>query len=453
MNQMVTNQSYGDILVNEPIYFGLDQKGEPLYVSLSDLSNPHMCICGKSGSGKTHIMCNIIDAMVGRGITYHIIGFHADFSYEDFVKRGATKNITPQKHNHFRFQYSNSDLSLNPFSFNSEPDNGGVVSAVKQILSVVQLFHKSLGEKQTGYLERCLFQVYADKGFLQEDITSWTNQRTSTLPDFNDLLDLLDSIYSNLSTSLNESIYTNIRSLKSKIESNKSALANPELSTARHESIRDEYKSNIKHIHILMDKLIDQDSLGIRGSAFYSDWDRNTVNSLRDVINRMIQSTLFTGEPVIPKEGTVNFYDISKLDPKDQETLSYILFNKIYNKAVYDCGSNINPEFPSSYIVADEGRYIASAAKSPMSPVNMIMGGARKFGLGLAVGIQGAHQMSKDMSDNFALKIVVKSDESSESEVRKAFGLSGSMMKKLIPKKNMWINDGINIKLVDAFKQ
>lgn len=441
------------IPIDEPIYLGLDSQGQPVYVALADLSNPHMCICGKSGSGKTHILCHIIDAMVGRGLTFHIIGFHADFSYDDFVKRGATRNISPDKHNHFKFQYSNSDLSLNPFSFSREPDNGGIVSAIKQIVNVVQLFHKSLGEKQTGYLERCLMEVYNNKGFTQEDMSTWANQKFSTLPDFNDLLDMLDSIYSNLSSELNESVYTNIRSLKRKIYNNREAMADVDSSLLRLERVREEYKENIKALHQLLDRLIEQDSLGIRGSAFYSDWDRNTVNSLRDVINRMIQSTLFTGAPAIPEEGKINFYDISKLDTKDKETLTYILFNKIYNKAVIDCGDNINPLFPSTYIVADEGRYIASSAKSPTSPVNEIMGGARKFGLGLAVGIQGAHQMSKDMSDNFALKIVVKSDESSESEVRKAFGLNGSLMKKLIAKKNMWVNDGRGLKLVEAFKE
>ena len=60
--------------------------------------------------------------------------------------------------------------------------------------------------------------------------------------------------------------------------------------------------------------------------------------------------------------------------------------------------------------------------------------------------------MSKDMSDNFALKFVVQSDESSEAENKKAFGLNASQMRKLKPRLNAWINTGKKVALVETWK-
>ena len=453
--------SFAQVSVNTPFSLGKDSQGEDVTFQLSQLPNPHVVFCGKSGSGKTFNIVNLIDNLVMQGLTFHVLGFHADFAYEDFAKRNATRCVTPETINHMKFQYSNSDISLNPFSFDPHPDHGGIVNAVKSVVNVVQLSYKKLGEKQQGYLEKTLMEIYEQKGFVQEDQSTWGKQtmisendgkRVSSLPTLEDLLVELDLIYSNLTTELNESLYTNIRKLRHKVEKSKSRMNDPDVSAAAADKARDAYKIEIEHLDGLFKKLVEQDSLGLRGTAYYSEWDKNTVNSLRDIINRMILSTLYTGRAAQPLKGHINFYDISKLQPKDQETITYILLNKIYNKAVIDTGDDLNPDFPSSYVVADEGRYIGAAAKNPMSPVNLMMGGARKFGLGLMVGIQGAHQMSKDMSDNFALKFVVDSDISSDSEMRKSFGLSSNMMRKLVPKKNAWISIGSKMTLTDTWK-
>jgi hypothetical protein len=446
------HSNYGQIPVGTPFSIGKKSNGEDLQYSLSDVSNPHMVFCGMSGSGKTHNILNMIDFMIGQGLTFHVLGFHPDFAYSDFYKRGATRYTDSSRINHLKFQYSNSQISLNPFSFDPDKDHGGVVSAVKNMVTVLRLFHKSLGERQEMLLEMCIFEVYRTKGFIQEDDKTWSLSNQVNLPTLYDLLDLLEHIESHLSTELNDSLYHNIYKLRKKVERTKTVMNDPESSSKRASIARDEYKHEVDALKNLFSKLIDQDCLGTREGEFYSGFKKDNVAALKGIVQRMIRSSLFTGVVATPKRGYINFYDISKLHPKDQEVMTFIILTKIYNQAIVQTGEHLNPEYPTTYVVAYEGRYIQSAAKDPMGPVNMIMGGARKYGLGLMVGIQGAHQLSKDMSDNFATKFVVKSDDSSEAELRKFFALSGGDMRKLVAKKNAWVNFGDRPVLIESFK-
>lgn len=446
------NESTSIYPLDAPFSLGKLKDGSDLNFSLKDLANPHISFIGRSGSGKTFNICQMINQFCARGITHHIIGFHPDFDYASFEERDAISHIPSDKFLHFKFQLSNSEWSINPFIFNPAPDQGGIENAVRDIIKVFELNYKSLGDVQKGYLEQILLQVYKDKGFDPHDPTTWRHQENA--PTLYDLKEEVDFILAQLRSELNESIIHNIRALKKEVTSKRSTLTNPDLNLSidKIKSLEEEYKHSLDALSELTRKLASQLALDARGTQYFSEWNVEPVNRLGEIVDRMIRSRLYTGNPLKTKQGCINYYDLSALRPKEQETITFILLRLIYLKSMIKNRHNLNPDCPDTYIVIDEGRYISKMAKDPVSPVNEILGGSRKFGLGLMVGLQGATQMNKDMSDNIAMKFVVKCDESANNEAKKYFNLSPSEMSKLIAKQNAWIKFADRPQLVDTFR-
>ena len=178
---------------------------------------------------------------------------------------------------------------------------------------------------------------------------------------------------------------------------------------------------------------------------FYQGWKTDTLDSLADTIRSMVESSLFTrgvDDPQLvkgPRKGKINVYRLSNLSYVHQKTMIHILLTRIYNASMRMC-KQLNPETPDTYLVLDEGRYAKEAAKNPMSPLNVIMGGSRKFGLGAIIGVQGPEQISNDMAQNFATKFILACAEAGYADAKKYFNLPPARMKKITPKKDALVS-------------
>lgn len=421
---------------------GRKENGEYAYLDFRTAANPHMLFNGKSGSGKSFRIRHTMDALHGLGITHHVIEFHPDFEYEFFQRDGAINNITPDAIQHFDFQYATGNAAINPLKMiDVSPDSGGVYSVSMEVVEAVKLWSPSMGTKQASYLNRLLHDVFAARGIHAEEPSTWSLARHSS-PDFTDVQSLLKSIINAKRTGLKNSIFLEIESLRKSAmkqaeKVREGSFDNDQLETETNDL--EEKKNQLKDSAIeMIDMMVD----GKESGNYYSDWDMSTLISLAGIIDDMVTSGLFTRSAIAPKRGKINVYRISKLNPTHQKVMTYLLLKRLYVTSMLTC-RDLNPALPNTYIVADEGRYVQEAARHPLSPLNLIFGGSRKFGLGMLVGTQGPHQLSKDMSDNFAIKFVLHSDESAHADAKKNFNLTASQMRALKPKTNAWFfNDG-----------
>lgn len=420
---------------------GRSETGELQYVDYSKVSNPHMLFDGQSGTGKSYRIRHTMDELHGMHMTQHVIEFHPDFGYENFASDGAIANITPDSICHFDFQYATGNASINPLKMiDTNPDSGGVYSVSQDVVEAVKIWAPSMGPKQQGYLNRILHDVYAQKGIIANDTSTWHQARHNS-PDFIDIQKYIRQILRAKRTGLSTSVFTEIDKLRKQAERQSRKV--------RSENIDSDFKDIedndlVEKINQLKDKtsqMIDQLVEGKDTSQYYSDWDISTLNSLADIVDSIVASGLFTRTAIAPQARKINVYRISKLSPTHQRVMTYLLLKRLYVTSMLTC-KQLNPRVPTTYITADEGRYVQDAAAHPMSPMNLIFGGSRKFGMGMLVGVQGPHQLSKDMSDNFATKFILKSDVSADADAKKYFNLNKSQMAALIPKHNAWFLTG-----------
>lgn len=432
--------------VNDPIDIGLGLKGRKSLL-LQEMSNPHILMAGKSGSGKSHTIKNLVAQLNDRGLTIHILELHPDYSPDEFKKTVVDSSISlnNSRFNYMNFDYVEGDASINPLQFNPSPQSGGVYMAIQDFIDIVRLFNPTLGSKQFSYLQRIVAEVYKLKGIHHEDPRSWvfesgTNLSTNHHPSLFDIREMLSNIMLSLASGLDDSLVAQMKKLKNKSNTLSSRLRNMTLETEHQQAaLSAELEDTVSQLQEKAALMIHASVYGQSVESFYSGWKIDTLESIKDTIDSMIGSTLFTrnlhSPQTGPKRGKINIYRLSNLNYQHQKTLIHLLLLRLYNASMRMC-SQINPKVPDTYIVLDEGRYAQDAAKTAMSPLNVIFGGSRKFGLGMIVGVQGVNQLSKDMIDNFSGKFILASSESSYSDAKKYFGLTPPLMQKIVPRRD-----------------
>lgn len=443
-----------------PIEVGFSQRSK-MYVALNRMSNPHILACGKSGSGKSHLIKNIIAHLYARGLTVHVLALHPDYSYEEFVKCGAGSLVHEDALLFMNYDYVGGNASINPLEFNPQPENGGVFMAIQDFVEVAKLFNPSMGSRQATYLQKILEETYQEKGILHDDPETWVRNidgRASTAhhPNLFDVRDKLQEVMKAVNTGLNVTVFQRIGALNKKLRNlkRKRRHSQDEALTAE---IEEQIEKNIEAIEANVKQMIRDQVYGETEAPFYAGWKVDTLETLADIINGMITSTLFTrgldseGGVIKPRKGRINVHQLSHLSYDHQATMIHILLNRLYSASMRMC-KNLNPQVPDTYIVLDEGRYAQEAAKTPMSPLNVIFGGSRKFGLGMIIGVQGPDQLSKDMAENFCVKFVLASSESSYGDAKKYFNVGPAQMKRITARQDALLSvDGAPFELTRIF--
>lgn len=430
-----------------PVPVGLTSNSAQVDLDLSKISNPHMLVAGMSGSGKSHLIRNIIARLNRRGVTTHIIELHPDMSHQDFVDAGCGEHVTESDINYLNFDYVDGDAGLNPLQFNPNPEAGGVYMAIQDVMEVAKLFNASLGSRQASYLQKLLEYTYTRKGIDHNRPETWTQSEdprnpTGHHPTLYDLMDSLVEVRRAISSGLGSDVFAEVHRLRSKCAKIKRSMESGVLSEEEHieqqstlENQFDVLKSTV--LDVLHKEVFETHNK----EPFYRGWKVDTLDSLADTIRSMIESSLFTrgvDDPSGtkgPKKGKINVYRLSNLSYQHQKTLIHVLLRRIYNASMRMC-KKMNPETPDTYVILDEGRYAKEAAKNPMSPLNVIMGGARKFGLGAIIGVQGPEQISDDMAQNFASKFILACAEAGYADAKKYFNLAPARMKKITPRQD-----------------
>lgn len=432
-------------------FVGTRENGQPAHVDYSKASNPHMLFNGQSGAGKSWLIRHVMDDLCGLGMTQHVIEFHPDFEYQFFDRDGATTYITPNHIRQFDFQYATGNAGINPLKMiDTGPDSGGVYAAVNEVHETMKLWAPSMGTKQGTYLKRILRDVYAEKGIMSDDPITWREAARNS-PDIVDVQSYIRSVIAAKMSGTSISIFKEVEKLKKSAIKQYKKLEDGEFDTNNRDIEEADLEDKIAELKDRNNQMIDEMIKGKDQGAYYANWDLTTLSSLSDIVDGMVESGLFTRQAIAPKQGMINVYRISKLSAEHQRVMTFLLLNRLYKSSMLTC-RELNPAIPTTYIIADEGRYVADAAKHPMSPMNLIFGGSRKFGMGMLVGVQGPHQLSKDMSDNFATKFILKSDESANADAKKNFNLNATQMRALKPKQNAWYFSNEKPMLIHSYR-
>lgn len=144
------------------IELGLDARNQAGVQWRPDtLINGHLVMTGDSGSGKTHNLrsfCRQIAQTAGPDLRrIHILDSHGDIHVDASLVEFSQS--TP--------------YAFNPLEINPDPDYGGVRRAISNFIGMIQRSSRKLGPTQESVLRNLLLDVYAARGFHQDNPMTW----------------------------------------------------------------------------------------------------------------------------------------------------------------------------------------------------------------------------------------------------------------------------------------
>lgn len=307
------SQAIAGLTHYDPIRIGSDSRGQTVDWVLAKSSNFNVLFEGASGAGKSHTIQNLLARVYSRGMTFHVLDIKGDFSYESFEKAGLSHLVRPEDFNDITFNYFEGGSSLNPLQVPRTKEGGGVLMTVEGMKQLVKVFAPNTGKRQLDYLEEILNEVYRKAGISQDDIESWIRPS----PTLDQVLDEIDLVFNSISASMDSGSVSDIMKAygqaKSKAEK---AIVKMKADGKDPLEIEDKVNEILDDLegvlHGYAKKHLDFQALQNKSTGngtFWEFWSKDSLFGLRSIIQGMVKSRLFTGNPSKSQagEGVRNF--------------------------------------------------------------------------------------------------------------------------------------------------
>lgn len=397
------------------------------------LINAHTIIAGKSGTGKTHTIRKMLNAILheakktGSQIRVHIIDVHGDIELKD-EKTGEDLAST--------VQFSEAtEYGFNPLKINPDIHFGGVRKRVQAFISSLNRTGFKMGGNQEATLRNLLVDLYAANGIFEKDPNSWKNpRRTPTIDDLarfteNKMKSMFLGVGGKTScTSSLEKVNKLQGRLNKKLKALNGATSDEvdklqlELTKLKEDLINNftEYVSNMETGREL-DDLLKYDSLEV-------------LKSLSNKINNLNNIGIFKNHaPPFDVNNNIWRYNIKALDIDEKALFVSYLCEVLFYKAVQRGEQKEVVEI----IVLDEAHLFIN--DDPRNPINTIAKEARKFGLGLFAASQSLTHFSDDFLSNVSTKIILGIDQTFWSNSINKLKLTEEALKWIIFHKRILI--------------
>lgn len=381
------------------------KKGErrPIVWDSTKLINGHVLIVGKSGTGKTYTLKNMLNqlSMASNGrFRVHIMDVHGDIDIE-----GAST---------VKFSES-TPYGFNPLSINPDPDFGGVRKKIQSFIATLSRTGFRLGPKQEAALRNVLYDLYAANGFYENDPRSWKlddgiqRRYPKKQPSMEDAVKFanakLKSMFlgtSSKTVSALERLYRKQNQFHSKLkQSNKNQHDPSEL-----ESI----KADLDKLTIECSELFQEHLSSLQTGTELTDLikydSKEVMKSVVDRLENLHSIGIFrTERPPFDVKNPIWRYDIKALSQNEKKLFVSFLLEAIFLRAVQRGPQHDLVEI----IVLDEAHMFLN--DDPENPINIIAKEARKFGVGLFAASQSPTHFSDDFVANVSTKIILGIDQ------------------------------------------
>lgn len=149
-------------------YFGLSERGlrnneeKPVIYSTDALINPHVLICGMSGTGKSTQSLRLLNTVARAGIEADIFDVH-----DELDRISGAKAIMYSQATGYGF---------NPLVLNTDPHTGGVNRQIDFFIDLIKEVTPGFGIRQEGVLRNLLLDTYQACWIRQSDPRSWARR-------------------------------------------------------------------------------------------------------------------------------------------------------------------------------------------------------------------------------------------------------------------------------------
>lgn len=367
------------------------------------LINGHVLIVGKSGTGKTHTLKEMIGQMSratnGR-FRVHVMDVHGDIDLP-----GAST---------VKFSES-TPYGFNPLTINPDPDFGGVRKRIQSFIAALERTGFRLGAKQQAALRNILLDLYAANGFHEDDASTWAihpHQRNGRYgrkqPTMKDAVRFANSKLrtmflgtSSKAVAALEKLYRKRIQINSRLKS-----ANKATDSAELEAIQAEMDKLINEARDLFSEHLEAIQTGRELDDLIKYDSKEVMKSVVDRLENLDSIGIFRPErPPFDPNATIWRYDIKALATDEKKLFVSFILEAVFLKATQ---RGIQDDV-IELIVLDEAHLFSS--DEPDNPVNVIAKEARKFGLGLFAASQSPTHFSDDFISNVGTKIILGIDQ------------------------------------------
>lgn len=413
--------------------FALRQKNTQRVVEWisGDVINPHMLICGASGTGKTYTVNRLINAGVSSArrdnqpIRFHVFDVHGD------LKNTHASSV--------RFSEA-SPHGFNPLIINPDPHFGGVRRKVQALITALDRTSRALGPKQEAALRNLLIDVYAANGYYADRPDSWRATDGRKMPAISDVLRFarakLKSLYLGADTATVAALEDVNRAMRQHL-----AAAKRGANAARTGDTEAADKAN-SQIETLTEKAIDAFTKHLAtlktGREFDDVLKYDSADVLKGVVDRLENldnlGIFKAAVPPFDPHAPIWHYDITALPPEESKLFVWFRLEAIFNMAVQRGEQN---DVRDIIIVDEAHRYASPNSDDTTNPLDTLARESRKFGIALWGVSQSPHHFAEDFLGNVATKILLGVDEMYWDQSVRKLKISADTLKFIRPKQTL----------------
>ena len=156
------------IFLGKNVATGKDEFWNPHTLVPRKLTNQHLLVVGKSGSGKSETTKALIYELMQQGVPSIIFDYQGEYAHGDFYDV-----VKPQVFNVMN------GLPINPFELPIDPHTGKKIRPVEMMFRLADTLNtvfKGSGDIQLGILREAIEECYLQQGFNMHNASTWDNQ-------------------------------------------------------------------------------------------------------------------------------------------------------------------------------------------------------------------------------------------------------------------------------------
>lgn len=410
--------------------------------------NAHMLLVGKSGTGKTHTLKNIISQLQDTAtskLRIRVIDVHGDILIDgsSSIKFSETGNY-----------------GFNPLAINPDPDFGGVRKRIQSFISIINKASRTLGTKQEPVLRNILLDLYAANGFYEKDPNSWHikdangqrlmhNGRPKKYPTLEDAYRYASFKHKAMFLGTSNKTILNLE------ETNRKARQLYLKQKNIHKAPTKEDVEKVKNeIHAVGEQAIEaftnhihsiESGMELTDLIKYDSID--TIKSIVDRLDSLIATGIFKNqEPEFDDNASIWRYDIRTITNLEEKKLFvYFLLEDIFLKRVEQGSQDDVVEM----VFLDEANLFFSDDADNI--INIISKEARKFGLGLCCASQSPTHFSEDFMSSVGTKIILGLDQMFWNGSVQKLKIEQSALEWIVPHQKMVVQISNKAELKNKF--
>lgn len=434
--------SGGFVLGADYVALANDKQRVPIVWRPEELANHHIAVLGTSGSGKTTWIRRFIES-VPPDVEVDIFDYHAD------IKTAHPEEVTALYSERTR-------LGFNPLKVNQDPHYGGVRRAVREVLDAFdQTASVRLGIRQAELLRSLILEVYAARGILEDDPTTWRRQVGTTreisalreagdteglksyFPTLTDVYDLARRRSFALMAGVDDTnegrsaltAWEEFRRGTATYHRLAKRVRNGTFATEADaeraaKALADQRRAAVEAYDAFLASV--EDGREVEDMAVYGN--KETFMTVMSRLRSIVSTGLFDPNPP-PFHGTrIRRHNLRPLaqSPDELNMFLRLRLQSIIREMMQ--AGHVDGRL-RRLIILDESKPFASEAAD--NPINVIATQMRKFGLGLLLASQSIHHLSSDFVKNAGTLMLLDADTQEWDAVSRSLQIKKAVLSKL----------------------